>query len=437
MTTRRFGGIGMLALAAGAAGAVPYAGRPAFGALQGTPSVIEGSTVDSAGAPVPDVEVAVVALGLSVRTNQQGAFRLTIPSAGTYAVRFRRIGYRALVIEVAATRPVVFLPPIVLSVVPEQLAELAVEGKLPLPTFYLRESFHVGSKNQSGPKYQTWETQGAALSPNALLAIRHVAPGGAFLRLHGWYDPPNKGPRSWSMYMIGIGGCPELFDLPLAAAWQGWSDTLLLLDHSGEVWARRVAPLERDGGCHRKTTVGAGRTIVNGGPMLGGWLVAGFDSAGTARLTLYSATGQFIWDTTPPPFLNSRQALERAHLAGTPLGATIASAAWPFEWAEVNASGELRIRARPFPASADSIQYTKWTALSVLPITNGFVQTLINPGAGRRRIVLYDLLGRPISVSQLAGAPGFVASDPYRRKLIGLRYSSAGRGRAEIVEYDY
>lgn len=65
------------------------------------------------------------------------------------------------------------------------------------------------------------------------------------------------------------------------------------------------------------------------------------------------------------------------------------------------------------------------------------MQTLTNPGAGQRRIILYDLLGRPISVSQLADAPGFVASDPYRRKLIGLRYSSAGRGRAEIVEYDY
>jgi hypothetical protein len=170
--------------------------------------------------------------------------------------------------------------------------------------------------------------------------------------------------------------------------------------------------------------------------MLGGWLVAGFDSAGTAHLTLYSATGERLWDTTPPPFLNSRQALERAHMAGTTLGATIASASWPFEWAEVDASGGLRIRARPFAAS-DSIQYAKWTALPVLPITNGFVQTLTNPGAGQRRIVLYDLPGRPISVSQLAGAPGFVASDPHRRKLIGLRYSSAGRGRAEIVEYDY
>jgi hypothetical protein len=395
--------------------------------------VVEGSTVDSAGAPIPDVEVTVVALGLSVRTSQQGTFRLTIPSAGTYAVRFRRIGYRALVIQVAATRPVVSLPLIVLRAVPEQLPELAVEGKLPLPTFYLRASFHVSAKFQSGPKYQTWETRGAALSPNALLAIRHVAPAGAFLGLYGWYDRPTSR-TSW--YMIGTGGCPHLLDLPFAAAWQGWSDTLLLLDQSGTVWARRIPHLDAYGHCHRKTTVGAGRAIVNGGPMLGGWLVAGFDSAGTARLTLHSATGQVIWDTTPPPFLNSRQALQRAHMAGTDLGATIASYTWPFEWAEVNASGGLRIRARPF-AAPDSIQYVKWTALPVLPIVNGFVQTLTNPGAGQRRIVLYDLLGRPISVSQSAGAPGFVASDPYRRKLIGLRYSSAGRGRAEIVEYDY
>jgi len=434
VTTRRFTSIGFLALAAMAAGAVPYAGRPAFGALQGTPSVVEGSTVDSTGAPVPDVEVAVVALGLSVRTSQRGTFRLTLLSAGTYALRFRRIGYRALVIQVAATRPVVSLPPIVLKAVPEQLPELAVEGKLPSPTFYLRASFHVSAKFQSGPKYQTWETRGAALSPNALLAIRHVAPAGAFLGLYGWYDRPTSR-TSW--YMIGTGGCPHLLDVPLAAAWQGWSDTLLLLEQSGAVWARRIPHLDAYGPCHRKTTVGAGRAIINGGPMLGGWLVAGFDSAGTARLTLYSATGQVTWDTTPPPFLNSRQALERAYMAGTPLGATIASAAWPFEWAEINATGGLRIRARPFATSTDSMQYARWTALPVLPIVNGFVQTLTNLGAGQRRIVVYDLLGRPISVSQSAGAPGFVASDPHRRKLIGLRYSSAGRGRAEIVEYDY
>ena len=423
-----------LTLAAMAAGAVPYPGRPAPGLSQGTSAVVEGSTVDSSGAPVPDVEVAIIALGLSLRTSRQGTFRLTIPSAGTYAVRFRRIGYRALVIQVAATRPLVSLPPIVLRTVPEQLPELAVEGKLPSPAFYLRASFHVSAKFQSGPKYQTWETRGAALSPNALLAIRHVAPVGAFLGLYGWYDRPTTR-TSW--YMIGTGGCPHLLDLPLAAAWQGWSDTLLLLNQSGVVWARRIPHLDAFGPCHQKTTLGVGRAIVNGAPMLGGWLVAGFDSAGRARLTLYSTTGQIIWDTTPPPFLDSRQVLERAHMAGTNLGATIASDSWPFEWAEVNSSGGLRIRARPFVSSTDSVQYARWTALPVLPIVNGFVQTLTNPGAGQRRIVLYDLLGRPVSVSRSAGAPGFVASDLYRRKLIGLRYSSAGRGRAEIVEYDY
>jgi hypothetical protein len=434
VTTRRFADSGLLAMAVIAAGAVPYHGLPASGPSQGIPSVVEGSTVDSTGAPIPEVEVTVIALGLSVRTSQQGTFRLSIPSAGTYAVRFRRIGYRAQVIEVVATRPVVALRPIVLRAVPEQLVELAVEGRLPPPTFYLRASFPVSGKIQSGPRYQTWETRGAALSPNALLAIRHLAPGGAFLRLHGWYDSPNK---STSWYMIGVGGCPDKFDLPLAAAWHGLSDTLLLLDRSGAVWGKRVHHLDTQGTCHRKTIIGVGRAIMNGGPMLGGWLVAGFDSAGTAHLTLYSATGEAIWDTKPPPFLDSRQALKGAHIAGTTVGATIASDTWPFDWAELNASGGLRIRARPFRTLTDSIQYARWTALPVLPITNGFVQTLTNPGAGQRRIVLYDLLGKPISVSQSAGAPGFVASDLSRRKLIGLRYSSAGRGRSEIVEYDY
>jgi hypothetical protein len=119
------------------------------------------------------------------------------------------------------------------------------------------------------------------------------------------------------------------------------------------------------------------------------------------------------------------------------LGATIASETWPFEWAELNASGGLRVKVRPFATTEDSISFSHWIALPVLPIENGFVQTLTGPGAAERRIVLYDVLGRVISVSQTAGAPGFIASDPSRRKLIGLRFSSAGKNRAEVVEYVY
>ncbi len=180
-----------LALVVGTTIGVPGAAQTPPTAPSPRISVVQGSTIDSAGAPVPDVEVSVVALGVSVRTNERGAFRLSVSPAGTYALRLRRIGYQALVIEISVTRPIISLAPIVLRAVPIQLEELAVEGKLPTPTFMLRPGFHVSARFQSGPKYQTWDTHGAALSPNAFLVLRHLAPGGAFARLYGWYDSPN------------------------------------------------------------------------------------------------------------------------------------------------------------------------------------------------------------------------------------------------------
>ncbi|HEY9383686.1 MAG TPA: carboxypeptidase-like regulatory domain-containing protein [Gemmatimonadales bacterium] len=403
--------------------------------LQGIAFVVQGITTDSTGAPIPDVEVSVLALGVRVHTNQRGAFRLSLTAAGTYVVRLRRIGYRTTEIEVAATRPLVSLRPIVLHAVAEQLPDIAVEAELPTPTFYLRARSQVSARFfPFGPRYERWDPQGAALSGAAFLAVHHLPPGGSYLRLVGWYDSPS-GKTSW--HMVGLGGCPTADDLPVATAWSGLSDFLLLLDRSGTVWTQRIQDRNELGVCHRELSLGSSRTLLSAGPMFGGWVVATQDSGSSVHLTLYSSVGETLWDTIPPPFLRSRRALQRAHFTGTDLGATIASDSWPFEWTEVNASGGLRFTARPFTSPADSIRYAGWTAFPVLPIPNGFVQSLASPGALEGRIVLYNILGKRISVSQLAGAPAFVASDPPRRRLVGFRFSSAGRSRAEIVEYEY
>jgi len=400
--------------------------------------VIEGTTIDSIGNPIQDVDVTVISLGLSVSTNARGSFRIALPEPGAYSLRVRRIGFLAQVIEVDANGPLVSLPPIVLRAAPALLPEVAVEGRLPSTTFYLSEGFHV-SAEFAGPgavdyaTYETWDAHGAALSPNDLLAVRQVSPRAEF-RIYGWYDPPDKR-MSW--YLIGAVGCPKFLDMPLATAWQGFTYTVLQLYRDGTVWATKVGPFNPGPRCRHLTSIASGRTLLNGGPMLGGWVTTALDSAGTAHLSLYSSTGAVVWDTAPPPFLHTNAAARRAHFAATPLGATIAAETWPFEWAELDASGGMHIKVRPFATAADSISFSRWTALPVLPIANGFVQTLTSPGAAERRIVLYDLRGRVISLSETAGAPGFIASDPTRRKLIGLRFSSAGRNRAEVVEYVY
>lgn len=394
--------------------------------------VVEGRVVDSAGMPIQDAEITAVELGLSTRSAADGTFRLRVSRSGTYSLRVQRIGYEAKVIQ-AQVNGRVSLPQIRLRAVPQHLPDLAVEAKLPMPTFTLRPSMFVMRRLYSRALYWTWETHGAALSPNALAAIRYLEPMGPMLVTYGWYENIS---RTSGEFTVSSGACPRKDDFPLATAWVGLSDSIVMLYRSGDVWQQRRGHGLTTGACLRRPKLVVTDSILNAGPMLGGWLVISRDTSNRPHLSLHSTVG-VEWATSPPSFLRSESDLRLAHIAPTALGATIAAPHWPFEWVEVNASGEARVQSRPFARLTDSSKYSRWTALPVLPITNGFVQTLLGPGARDRQIVVYTLLGRPIGLTQIAGAPGLIASDLLRRKLLGLRFSSAGKSRAEVVEYGY
>lgn len=394
------------------------------------PVVVEGRVADSSGRPLRDVEVSVPALGTTTRTGGQGTFRVVVPP-GSHSVRFRLIGYFGRIVDITVTGRFTMLPPVVLRTVPEQLPELVVEGRIAKPTVNLHSVIRLSAQFKIGAPYAVWDTRGASLSTESLVALRLRSPGGPLLRLYGWHDPSN-GPSSWRM--IGTGGCPKIGELPLAAVWTGASRDMLLLNGSGEIWLQRY--WSRGPRCVRAMTIGRGQAILNATAMLDGWLVLAIDSGGAASLTHWSSAGTVRWKRSPPPFLRTRRDLEEAHLASTPLGATVASHRAPFQWIEIDRWGESRSVAS-VALPLDSLQLHRWTALAVLPIVDGFIQTITSPGAGERRLVVYDVLGTIVSMSGAQGAPGLIASDPTHRRLIGLRYSSAGRGRAEVVAYEY
>lgn len=396
-------------------------------------AVVAGKVVDTTGAPIADVEVMVLESGRGVRTSPQGTFRLTLTPTMANTLRFRRIGYLARVIHIDAGKPQVDLLPIILQEVPEGLPEISVEGKLPTPTLYLRPATSI-TRKLHGAMYYTWDTHGAAMSPNALASLRYLGPGARSLASYAWFESLS---HSNDSYTIHSGGCPSRSDVPLTTAWAGWSDTLMMLTTGGEVWEQRRGHGLTNGLCRLRQRLSTRGPILNAGPMLGGWLVLARDSSGAPMLTLYTDAGPIAWRVPPPPFLRSDEDFRHAHFVATQSGATISSAGWPFEWVEVNASGSFRTTSRGLAARLDSAGHAAWSALPALALTNGYVQTLISAGARARRIVLYDLLGRLHSITQVVGAPGLVAVDLTRRKLLGLRYSSAGRGRSEVVEYDF
>jgi hypothetical protein len=69
-------------------------------AAQSRPGAISGVVKDSAGAPIPDVEVTAVKLAKSVRTDTAGRFLISALPAGSADFSFRRLAYSPVVLSV-------------------------------------------------------------------------------------------------------------------------------------------------------------------------------------------------------------------------------------------------------------------------------------------------------------------------------------------------
>ncbi len=66
----------------------------------GAPAVLSGSARDALGSPLRDVEVRVAALSLVTRTDENGAYRLSGITAGTYEVTARAVGFEAVSVSI-------------------------------------------------------------------------------------------------------------------------------------------------------------------------------------------------------------------------------------------------------------------------------------------------------------------------------------------------
>lgn len=55
--------------------------------------LLRGVVVDSAEAPIPAVELTLLPLGLRTRSDEEGRFSISVPTAGVYRVVARRIGF--------------------------------------------------------------------------------------------------------------------------------------------------------------------------------------------------------------------------------------------------------------------------------------------------------------------------------------------------------
>jgi hypothetical protein len=109
---------------------------------QTAPFRVTGIVKDSAGAPVPEAEVAVIESGTlrrQVTTDAAGRFAFRDVPAGPFTIRVRRLGYQPRTIDVllGATASTTFLE-IIVTPAPAQLEEVRVH---PNPVGRLREFY--------------------------------------------------------------------------------------------------------------------------------------------------------------------------------------------------------------------------------------------------------------------------------------------------------
>jgi hypothetical protein len=166
------------------------------------------------------------------------------------------------------------------------------------------------------------------------------------------------------------------------------------------------------------------------------------DRAGSATLVNISDFGRRLWTLPLEAVFATDKPVRNVILAPARGGVTVALTEAPYTWTLVDSSGSVTLRSFPLTgARTDSLlrraAAERWKAYAVLPVQDGFVQTLESPGVTKGLFVLYDILGRPVRVMPRVGTSVLIASAPDLRMLLGYRYKSPWGGRSTLFMYRY
>jgi hypothetical protein len=137
-----FGSLGVL----GVGGPIAL-GAPTAGAQEGS---VRGVVNDSAGKPIADADVSIVALHKLTRTDDQGRFSLSQLPKGEVELSVRRLGYQPQTVKAAVTDAVTYSFTVSLVAQPAVLAAVAVDAseqrlRLGIEDFYRRRARGVGT----------------------------------------------------------------------------------------------------------------------------------------------------------------------------------------------------------------------------------------------------------------------------------------------------
>lgn len=409
---------------------------------------IRGRVVDDSARGVVGAEVVILALKLRTRSGASGQFRLDRVPLGNHAVLVRAIGFLpdTQLVQVppqGASLGVVTLHPSAVV-----LPEIEAIGKLPSPAFglgfatsVLDERYFLGDLNE---RYLPF---GASMTDDGMFQVLGRLPEGRAperdsLPVVFWYmRPVDPNP------FVGYAGagliCYREAGLrrPVATRFDSDRVTGRVLFSDGTMWLRGLGQGIRDE-CRRSALLFLDRTPLGAAGVGGGWVVALEDRARAVSLVGIRDLGKG-WTLPLAAVLATDQPVRDVILAPARGGVTVASSGPPFAWSLVDSSGSVTLRSSPLTGrQADSLlrraARERWNAYAVLPVVNGFVQTLESAQAREGAFVLYDILGRPVKVLPRGGnAPVLIASAPEMRMLLGYVYQRPGGGRSRLFLYRY
>jgi hypothetical protein len=399
---------------------------------------ITGRVLDDSARALVGAEAVIIALRLRAVTNVDGQFRLEGVPSGTWSILLRAIGFLPNSKIVQVGRGSTELGPLALHRAAVILPELEVTGKLPAPAFGLGFATNLEAMTNCA-----WCGRAA-----------NYLPFGASMTEDGLYlamtQPSGRNAPPWIAFRerpVGLGGwghaathwiqCNKRSS-PVATRIDGV--TARILYSTGAIWLESLDRWSDE--CFQAIPLVFEGAPLAAAPLAVGWVVALEDSAGNTTLQGFNDFGKRLWTVPLATVLGSDTRVKNVILAPALRWVTVSLSESPFSWALVESTGSVVRQSSPFIGSAlndllSQPDISAWRSYAVLPVRNGFVQTLESPRRQNGLLVLYDILGRPVKVMRRAGVSVLIASAPDLRMLFGYKYNNPLRGSARLFVYRY
>jgi carboxypeptidase family protein len=397
---------------------------------------VTGRVVDDSARAIAGAEVLILVLDLRALTGADGQFRLDRVPVGSWTLVVRAIRFLPDTQVVRVTALGASLGAVVLHSSPVILPELEATGKLPSPAFGLAFGTTIDAARYCG---------GCDLSERFLPSGASMTEGGRYLVLARarWRDTvPVIHFYEWQS---GVGEprsgtgivCINNRGRPVATRIEDHA-TARVLFSDGTVWFNRLGTVD----CLRSVLLFLGHTARAAVSLDSSWVIVLEDRARSATLVNLSDHGQLLWTLPLETVFATDKPRRDVILAPARGGATVALTETPYTWALVDSTGSVALRSFPIAGDrTDSLlrraAAERWKAYAVLPVKDGFVQTLESPGLRMGLFVLYDVLGRPVRVMPRVGPSVLIASAPDLRMLLGYRYRNPWGGKSVLYMYRY